>query len=50
MYFDSYDFDYTMRKFCNYISCEGHTKSLQFFDARYPTRGFYIFDREELEE
>ena len=50
MYFDSYDFDYTMRKFCNYISCEGHTKSLQFFDARYPTRGFYISDREELEE
>ena len=31
MYFDTYDFDYTMRKFCNHIGCEGHTKSLQFF-------------------
>ena len=50
MYFDTYDFDYTMRKFCNHIGCEGHTKPLQFFDAKYPTRGFYIFDREELEE
>ena len=31
MHFDSYAFDYTMRKFCNHIGCEGHTKSLQFF-------------------
>ena len=34
MYFDSYDFDYTMRKFCNPIGCEGHTKPLQFFYAK----------------
>ena len=50
IYFDSYDFDYTMRRFCNHISNEGHRKPLQFFDPKYPTMVFYIFDREELEE
>ena len=50
MYFDSYDFDYTMRRFCNHIGKERHTKPLQFFDPKYPRRDFYIFDREELEE
>ena len=46
MYFDSYDFDYTMRGFCN----QRHTKQLQFFDPKYPTRDLCVFDTEELEE
>ena len=43
MYFDSYNFDYTMRRFCNRIGKERHTKPLQLFDPKYPARGFLHF-------
>lgn len=46
-YFES---DERLKKFCNCMGCEGDSKRLQFFNVQYPTRGYYIFNRQELEE
>ena len=43
-------FDISMERYCNTIGCEGPTKRLQSFNAKYPTRYYYIFDRKELGE
>ena len=36
--------------FCKSMVCEGHTEKLKFVQAKYPTRSFYLFKREKLEE
>ena len=50
VYFNDYEFEYKMKKFCNAIGCEEHTKKLLFFEAKFSIRSYYIFDRQELEE
>ena len=29
--------------------CEGHKNKLKFIEAKFPTRSFYLFKRDELE-
>ena len=37
-----------IQKFCNLMVCEGHSRRLKFIEAKYPTRSFYLIDRQEL--
>ena len=39
-----------MQKFCNSMVCESHSRKLKFIEAKYPTRSFYLMNRQELEE
>ena len=39
-----------MQKFCNLMVCEGHSRRLKFIEAKYPTRSFYLINRQELEK
>ena len=36
--------------FCNSMVCESHTERLKLVHVKYPTRSFYLFTKEELEE
>ena len=37
-----------IQKFCNLMVCEGHSRRLKFIEAKYPTRSFYLINRQEL--
>ena len=42
--------DFEESYFYNSMVCEGHTEKLKLVRAKYPTRSFYLFPREELKE
>ena len=39
-----------MHKFCNLMVCEGNSRKSKLIEAKYPSRSFYLMNRQELEE